>query len=153
MSVRVVHTMEDLLAELRDALDLKPGDVVEIRGPQFDRPAGSVKPGAPPATPEAWEALRYLGPNALRALGLGSWDGADLHLLPAEWYNAIPVGYELVCITGAAYPHRPYPRRADGTTVDWAAVDAARRAQPGLKFTDDEPRCGCLAYGIRAAGS
>lgn len=66
--------------------------------------------------------------QALKEVGLRAWDEPDGHgrvlmLLPGEWYQHIPRGYEIVDINGNA-----------------------ERFEPGV--TDDDIRFGCLAYGI-----
>jgi hypothetical protein len=125
--------------ELADAIGLQPGDTVQIVTP----PANWTKPQGAPTTQEEWEGLRYCTREELLSLGCGSWNDHGLMLFPGEWYNAIPLGYELRCINGETSAHRPYPRFPNGE-IDW---DAARDEE----FTDDDIRFGCLAYGVMAA--
>jgi hypothetical protein len=68
---------------------------------------------AAPRTPEQWESLRLLTKNALKALGLKAWNsprtdvefgrsygGKTLMLLPGEWFERIPEGFQLMNISG-----------------------------------------------------
>ncbi len=127
----------DLAEKLGGAIGAEPGDTIEIVTPQFERPKNWPQPGGPPQTTEEWDALRYMTLEQLLALGCGNWDGL-LVVFPGEWYASIPEGYQLHCISGETLPHLPLP--ADRST-----------AKPGVDYTDDDIRFGCLAYGVKAA--
>lgn len=117
----------DFAEQFRKAVGTKPGESIEIITPQFTRTDGIV-----PAIPvDSWDALRTHSRATLKALGCGAWDEPDengtvLMMFPHEWYQHIPSGYLLECISGEIKPF-----------------------ESGK--TDDDMRFGCLAYGIRVA--
>jgi hypothetical protein len=120
-------------AKIREAIGAGPNEEVQVTTPQFTRPKGEAGPAAPPADREAFDALRTLPETALLELGFRKWgrreDGRNrevgpmLWLLPGEWYQAIPEGYPLTCIS-------------------------FREETFQLGVTDNDIRFGCLAYGI-----
>lgn len=145
-TISVVESAE----ELAEALGIKPGDEVQIITPQFDRGKGEPPPRVCP--PRAvLENLASWGVEQLRSVGLRAWNNPDdpedadepqpdrrscvpvgyrgfgprgqLWLFPAEWYDDLPAGLDVVDINGC---HEKFV--------------------PGE--TDDDRRFGCLAYGI-----
>lgn len=113
----------DFGEKLMDAIGAKPGDTVRVVSSPHERPKNFPQPKAPP---EPFESVRSMTVEELIARGCGRWDTTDkgIHVLfPKEWYDSIPEGFELVCISGEK-----------------------------VKFkkgsTDDDIRFGCLAYGI-----
>ncbi len=101
---------------------------VTVYGPRFDRPENWPTPTSPPEGPQEFEMLRRFTAPQLRKMGLAYWEKevtAPLMLFPAEWYHAIPAGFEIEDING---------RR--------------EKFQPGE--TNDDRRFGALPYGIRA---
>lgn len=75
-----------------------------------------------PAPPTDFAALRSLKKAELIALGLQNWDGR-LMLFPASWYDSIPDGFAVETIT-------------------------ERSMQFRRGVTDEDRRCGFLAYGV-----
>jgi len=111
-------------ADLRAAIGAKPGERVEVSGPQFTRIDG-VKPAFPQID---FGALSNLAPETLKAIGCQKWDEPDdqgrvLWLYPAEWYDHIPDGTPIVDINGSA--------------------ELFKRGE-----TDDDMRFGALAFGL-----
>lgn len=115
----------ELAADIRDAIGAGPDEKVEGTIPQFTREPGQPKPSSPPGD---FESLRQLDSVALREMGCRPWDEPDvagrvLMLFPGEWYDAIPDGMSVVDI--------------NGQVEDFVAGE-----------TDDDIRCGCLAFGF-----
>jgi hypothetical protein len=111
--------------QLCDAMGLQPGDKVRVITPQFDREDGTtvLVPGD-----LDWKNIDKLSETTLKELGLRKWDEPDangmvLWLFPAEWYDYIPDGVEVVTISN---------RR-----------EVFKRGE-----TDDDRRYGMLAYGV-----
>lgn len=118
----------DFDRKFREACGIGPKETITATFPQFTREPGAVGPAAPPADRDAWNDLYEMPIQVLRELGLRGWDEPDargrvLMLLPGEWYWSIPDGWLLVCISGR--------------------VERFRRGK-----TDNDIRCGCLAYGV-----
>ena len=93
---------ENFAADLTKALGLKPGEKINIITPQFDRTDGRVITYQP-NTPEEYKALKGMQPDNLKKIGCQVWDKEDgkTHwLYPAEWYDHIPNGTEIVSIFG-----------------------------------------------------
>jgi hypothetical protein len=100
--------------------------------PVFHREPGEPKPSSPPES-FSFSDLKDMNTKTLRELGLRPWnkagekpdyhDGRVLWLLPGEWYNSIPDGFELIDIMGEK--------------------EIFKRGE-----TDDDIRFGMLAYGI-----
>lgn len=115
----------DFVEQLKDAIGIKEGEVLEITTPQFERTDGVV-----PAFPDvAFDKLHTLSKEALKGMGCQMWDEPDtdgnvLWLYPATWYNHIPEGTEMICIDGE--------------------VSKFKRG-----VTDDDMRYGALAYGFK----
>jgi hypothetical protein len=114
----------DFADQLREAIGAKPGKTIEFITPQFTRTDGVT----PVAALDDFSALSKLSPETLKAIGCCPWDepnekGEVLWLLPGEWYDRIPEGFLLTCISGKTEPFK--------------------RGE-----TDDDIRYGCLAYGI-----
>ncbi len=97
--------------------------------------AKKVRPDAAigvPKTRAEWDRLHTESKTDLKARGMGTWsdpdpDGYVLMLIPHAWYDKIPVGFPLTCISGKTAPH----------------------AVKGDGKTDDDVRFGCLAYGVK----
>lgn len=114
---------ENPLADaLRKAIGVGPYDEVVCMTPQFER-TDSREIFYFPQTVEQYDRLKTLNEEMLREVGLQPWGEHDLWLFPHEWYNYIPEGYELMCITGELEPFKKGE-------------------------TDNDMRCGCLAYGV-----
>jgi hypothetical protein len=114
--------------ELKAALGIKSGEVIEIMTPQFAR-ADGMKVAAPLADPHFWDTLHTSGELYLRAIGLQQWDESEkgiLWLFPFEWYASIPDGFQITDISG-------------------------NRKQFTKGVTDDDHRFGALSYGIFVA--
>ena len=91
----------DFAERLMEAIGVEPGDTVNLILPQFDRTDG-IQPVVAnfdfanlPSYPEA----------TIKALGCCAWDEPDangemLWLYPAEWYDRIPEGHQVVTING-----------------------------------------------------
>jgi len=116
---------KDAADPLIDALGLVKGDTIRVMMPHFDR-VDDVKVGVPPKTLEFFNSLCTFSKEQLKECGLQFWDltvTGELWLLPYEWYDSIPDGFELTCIDGKIYPF-------------------------SKETVDDEMRFGALAYGI-----
>ena len=88
--------------DFRKALDLQPGEKLEIIGPQFERTDGVQVP-TPDLSIAEFQQLATRDEETLKAMGLGIWDSNDTHthwLFPKEWYSIIPEGLEVVSISG-----------------------------------------------------
>lgn len=105
--------------DFADAIGLGPEERLELHGPQFERTDG-VEPVANPG--DLFNVLRYLPEATLRAIGMQPWDGR-LWLFPHGWFDAIPQGYPVECISG--------------DRLKW-----------DRDTCDDDMRFGALAYGI-----
>jgi hypothetical protein len=104
-----------------NAIGAKEGDTINLITPQFERQDGlTIK--YIPKTIEEFDALKSMPDDKLRELGLQLWD-TNHWLYPAEWYDFIPDGYEMVCISGEV-----------------------EKFEKGV--TDDDMRFGALAYGF-----
>lgn len=114
----------DFANKLAEAIGVKPGDTVEISGPQFTRTDGL----AVPLPVMDFARLPGCSKKTLKAIGCQMWDGPDengqvLWLYPAEWYDHIPDGTIVTDINGK--------------------TEAFKRGE-----TDDDRRFGALAYGF-----
>ncbi len=127
----VLNMDDDNFAEkLIEAIGAKPGEKVEIVTPQFDREDGRVVTYLP-SSKEEYDAIRLLDKDGRKVIGMRGWDDEEdpeLWLFPAEWYAHIPAGTEIVDICG----------------------DVEHFI---LGQTDDDRRCGALAYGFQYAKS
>lgn len=112
----------ELSAAIREAIGVGPYDEVECVTPQFTRTNGR-KVTYFPSSPNQFDALKDMRPEVLKELCLGLWDEGGPWLLPGEWYDFIPEGYPLYCISGEIKPFKK-------------------------GVTDNDIRFGCLAYGI-----
>ena len=113
--------VSELAHRIREAIGVGDFETVEVSLPQFDRTDGRTISIAPPDA--AWlDMLKKAPVSILTDLGLQCWDKI-LWLFPAEWYDYIPEGYEVVDIN--------------------LGKELFRRGE-----TDDDRRFGCLAYGI-----
>lgn len=87
----------DFIAKFREAIGVKPGEKVEFVTPQFERTDGKQVP-IPQFSVEEFERLHTLCEDVLRELGLQLWDEKGPWLFPAEWYDFIPEGLEVLDI-------------------------------------------------------
>lgn len=97
---------------------------IEIITPQFTRTDGLVVP----TSQIDFNDLHKMPKETLQQAGLCPWDepndkGEVLWLIPGEWYDRIPEGFMLTCISGET---EPFERGK----------------------TDDDTRFGLLAYGV-----
>ena len=107
--------------KIRDLLGVGDFDEVGCILPQFERTDGKTVTYVPTTTAE-YDALKNAPDNILEDIGLGQWD-EEIWLYPAEWYDYIPDGYEIVTINGKT-----------------------KSFQKGI--TDDDMRFGCLSFGL-----
>jgi hypothetical protein len=112
------------IEKFKTAAGLEDGEVLHIITPQFTRTDG-INPTRPIVP---FEELHTLPEAKLKEIGCMKWDDPDaegnvLWLVPGEWYEHIPEGTEMMCISG----ERELFKRG---------------------VTDDDIRCGCLAYGF-----
>ena len=115
----------DFGVRFREALGLKIGDKVVIRGPQFNRTDGRIVSYVPD-TPEEYENLHKLSRANLIKIGCCIWETtkSQTHwLYPGEWFESIPEGTEILSING-------------------------RREAFHKETESDDIRFGCLAYGF-----
>ena len=104
MDIMLDMNDKDFAADLAAALDLKPGEELEIVTPQFERTDGRIISYFP-KTKREYEALILLSESALKKIGCQKWDGDEneIHwLYPAEWYSSIPDGLKITSISGNA---------------------------------------------------
>lgn len=122
---------KDFVDKLRKALELSPGEKLEITTPQFKRIDGRVISYLP-NTPEEYKALPKLDSQSLIKIGCQKWEiesslsqfnGQTLWLFPYEWYDCIPNGTKIVDINGELEEFR-------------------------FGKTDNDIRCGALAFGF-----
>ena len=107
---------EDLL----EAMGVEKGTELVIVGPQFEREDG-IKPISNPAG--LFEQLHTFSHETLKALGMRLWNESGLMLMPMEWYDHIPEGFEMLSIN-----------------EDKVVFEKGK--------TDNDYRMGMLAYGI-----
>ena len=110
----------DFIEQLEKALGCNLNDC-EITTPQFLREDG-ILPGKPPKDKKFFDSLKNVPEKTLIQLGLRQWKRGHW-LYPGEWYDSIPEGYPVVDIFGETelFEHGK---------------------------TDDDIRCGCLAFGF-----
>ena len=110
------------------AIGLQPGETLEIMTPQFERTDGMQVP-VPDMSIDDFRQLATRDEATLKAMGLGIWDRDDkgTHwLFPAEWYDRIPDGLEIVSINKKTEVFK-------------------------LGETDDDQRFGMLSFGFMQA--
>ena len=113
--------VSELTHKIREAIGVGDFELVQVVLPQFDRTDGRLVSITPPDA--AWlDTLKHAPLGILADLGLQCWK-KNLWLFPAEWYDHIPEGYEIVDIC--------------------FETECFRRGQ-----TDDDRRFGALSYGI-----
>ncbi len=111
----------ELAHKIREFIGVGDFETVELILPQFDRTDNRTISVLPKDA--AWlDTLKSAPLDILRDIGLQCWD-KNLWLFPAEWYEHIPEGYEIIDINFSAEPF-----------------------QEGK--TDDDRRSGALPYGI-----
>ena len=116
---------KDFVEDLTSALGVKDGDSITFISPQFDRMDGRMVTYLPD-TAEEYEALKLMNAGNLKKVGCQIWDDNDgqiTWLYPAEWYDHIPDGTEVVSISGD--------------------VKIFKKGE-----TDNDKRYGALAYGF-----
>ena len=107
--------------KIRDMLGVGDYDEVGCVLSQFERIDGKVITYTPTTIAE-YDALKNAPDDILKDIGLSQWD-EKIWQYPAEWYDYIPEGYEIIDIRGEI-----------------------KKFQKGI--TDDERRFGCLAFGM-----
>lgn len=125
----------DFSEKLAEALELKPGEKLEITTPQFTRVGGRAIHYRP-ASPEEYKALHKLDSDSLKKIGCQKWgnitddptsdvdpNAPQLWLFPYEWYDSIPDGTKIIDIFGTE--------------------EAFEKGK-----TDDDMRFGALAFGF-----
>lgn len=94
---------EDFTRDLMRALGVGPDDEVSIATPTFDRQDGRLVSYLP-NMPEEYEALKLMLPSSLKKIGCQMWEvdqKGNVHwLYPAQWFDCIPDGTEVVSIMG-----------------------------------------------------
>ena len=113
--------VSELAHKIREAIGVGDFETVECILPQFDRTDGRTVSIAPPNA-EWLDSLKNAPLKVLADLGLQCWD-KNLWLFPAEWYDYIPEGYEVVDINDETEPFHK-------------------------GISDDDSRGGALPYGI-----
>lgn len=97
-------------------------ETIKIITPQFERTDGKTITHFP-KTEEEYKELRTLPDEKLLDMGCQKWDD-DLWVFPAEWYDHIPNGLEIIDIFGET-----------------------EKFEKGV--TDDDMRFGALAFGFK----
>lgn len=124
--IKILHInkIEELPSVLAHELDCDPNDL-EFTFPQFDRTNGRTVNWIP-KTKKEFDILKQMDEKTLKMLGLQKWTEEDeLWLYPAEWYDSIPDGYEIVDI--------------NNVTENFKHGE-----------TDDDRRFGALAFGFKS---
>ncbi len=115
--------VSELAHKIRELIGVGDFEEVGVILPQFERTDNRAVSIAPKDA-EWLDVLKGAPFSILRDLGLQCWD-ESLWLFPAEWYDYIPEGYEV--------------------------VDINLKIEKFIKGeTDDDRRYGTLAYGILA---
>lgn len=114
----------DFIEKLKVALGVSNGDEIMLVSPQFDRNDGII----PVYSLDVWNKIKSMSAATLKKIGCRPWDehnedSKQLWLLPAEWYDKIPEGFNLTDINGEVF--------------------AFKHGE-----TDDDRRLGVLAYGV-----
>ena len=109
----------DFAEKFKAAIGLQSGEGIGIRTPQFERTDGLT----PVANPQSLFSLLHAMPEkTLLAVGMQNWDDR-LWLFPYQWFNAIPKGFPVECISG-------------------------QKSKWDAETHDNDMRFGALAYGI-----
>ncbi len=109
----------DFAEKFKAAIGLQPGEAAQFLTPQFERTDRLT----PVANPHSLFSLLHAMPEkTLRAVGMQNWDDR-LWLFPYQWFNAIPKGFQVECISG-------------------------QKSKWDAETHDDDMRFGALAYGI-----
>jgi hypothetical protein len=121
MTERTILSMDDanFAERFAEAIGLKPGETLVLRGPQFERTDG-IEPIANPA--QFFGLLHAMPEKTLRAIGMQPWN-ERLWLFPYQWFSSIPNGMLVESISG-------------------------ERLKWDRETCDDDMRFGALAYGI-----
>ena len=112
---------ENFAADLMNALGVKPGEKINIMTPSFERTDGRTVSYRPTARQE-YEALPQMTPENLKKVGCQIWDseGGETHwLYPAEWYEYIPIGFEVIDIMGKK---KAFTRSTHGNDIRFGAL-------------------------------
>lgn len=115
----------EIVKQIRDALEVGPYDKVVAITPQFERIDGKIIKVMPRDAAHL-DKLKKLSRDILLRIGLQMWneeDGKVLYLFPEEWYDCIPDGY---IVTDIFWEDEPF-----------------RKGK-----MDNDIRCGALAYGF-----
>jgi hypothetical protein len=138
---------EDVVAEIRDILDIDEDETLVVQTPQFEREDG-VEPGSPPLTADAMDRLTHADESDLQDLGLRKWsDKTGMWLLPYEWHPHLPPEYPLLNILGEwtsrsempATPGKRYGMLSVGIVPDFEKDDR----DDGHVATDGGSRLRC----------
>lgn len=106
-------THEQIVAQIRSALDMRDGETLVIQTPQFER-TDDAEPAEPPLTYKAMNSLRKASKDELSSLGLQKWsDDTGLWLLPHEWHPHIPDDYPLLSIMDRTKTRADMPANPD----------------------------------------
>ena len=115
--------VNELAHKIREFIGVGDFEPVTVLLSQFDRTDNRVVVIHPNNNAEWLDTLKTAPVSILRDLGLQNWDD-DLWLYPAEWYDYIPDGYEVIDINGN--------------------TECFRKGE-----TDDDRRYGALAFGCK----
>lgn len=111
-----------MVKKIRDMLGVGDYDAVGVVLSQFEREDGKVITYIPITVAE-YNVLKIAPNDILKDIGLSKWDEENW-LYPAEWYDYIPEGYEIVNICGKTEKFQK-------------------------DVTDNDRRLGCLPFGLK----
>jgi len=134
-------THEQIVAQIRSALDMDDDERLVIQTPQFER-TDDTEPGEPPLTYKAMNRLRKASKDELGSLGLQKWsDETGLWLLPHEWHPHIPEEYPLLSIMDRTETRADMPANPDkrfGVLSVGIVPDFERQDGKALERVDDD---------------
>jgi hypothetical protein len=105
--MKTVNSIKELVAEIKSQLNLKPGDIVNFTGPQFNREYDLEIKWHPETTEEFDTVCKELPVDILKKMGVCvhyKEKDKTLYLFPGEWYNFIPEGYLVDDVFGYREP-------------------------------------------------
>lgn len=126
----------ELADRIRDLIGAGRFEEIPVILPSFERPEGQQDPWFFPESREAVNLLRTLPRDVLRSMGMRKfedWDDKEVWLFPAEWFDVIPEGIEIVTINGDVKEFRrddfgPSGGRRLGTLSFGVLVDTEKAA-------------------------